>query len=72
MRHFARLLTLGLVTVFVAGCWSEPIKIRSADENDTVPYASHSKEHKALLKKLGKAPAPAEGAEKKAEGAEKH
>ncbi len=71
MRHFTRLLTIGLITVFVAGCWSEPIQIRKADETDQIPFASKSKAKRDLMKKLGKAPAEAAPAEAKpAEGAD--
>lgn len=70
MRHFARLSTLGLIAVFVAGCWSEPIQIRKTDETDQTPFASRSKERRALMKELGKAPAETEAPA--VEGAEKH
>lgn len=63
MPHFARLvrpLALALAAIFVVGCWSEKIEIRSSTDNDHVPYESRSKERKALMKKLGKAPAETE------------
>ncbi len=73
MPHFARLvrpLALALAAVFVAGCWSDKIEIRSSTDNDHVPYESRSKERKALMKKLGKAPAETE--KPAAEGDAKH
>ncbi len=64
--RFARLLTTAsLAALFFAGCWGDPIAYRTANDNDHIPYASKGKAEKALLQKLGKAPAnaaPAEGA----------
>jgi len=70
MRHFARLIALTVVTLFVAGCWSEPIQIRKTDETDQIPFASRSKERKALMTELGQAPKATE--KPAAEAAEKH
>lgn len=68
-RRMARPLVLALATLFVAGCWSDKIEIRSSSDNDHVPYASRSAERKALMKKLGKAPPEAA---KPAAGGEGH
>lgn len=70
--HIVRALALALVAAFVAGCWSEKIEIRTTADNDQIPYEARSKEKKALLKALGKAPPeaeakPAEATEKPAE-----
>ena len=60
MSRLARLCLLALATTFAAGCWSDPIAIRSPKDTDKIPYAAKSQEEKALLNKLGKAPqAPA-------------
>ena len=59
MRRLSQIVALVVAGCFVAGCWSEPIERRTMAENDKIPFNSHSKEKRALLKKLGKAPAEA-------------
>lgn len=56
MSRLARLCLLALATTFAAGCWSDPIAIRSPQDTDKIPPAARSQEEKALLNKLGKSP----------------
>ena len=60
MRRLSQIVALVVAGCFVAGCWSEPIERRPMADNDKIPFNSHSKEKRALLKKLGKAPAEAD------------
>ncbi|MCB9541821.1 MAG: hypothetical protein H6703_05160 [Myxococcales bacterium] len=57
MSRLARLCLFALATTFAAGCWGDPIAIRSPQDTDKIPAAARSKEEKALLNKLGKSPA---------------